>query len=96
MSLSISFLNLLHGFSAIALVTGRGTGIGKAITRALALNGCDVYIAACKEALLKETMAKFNKAWVGKVEYIVANINVYVLCFLFIHPRLNLSFPSVE
>ena len=67
---------MLH---AIALVTGGGTGIGKAITGALALNGCDVYIAARKEALLKETVAEFNKAGVGKVDYIVANINVRVL-----------------
>ena len=73
-------LNLLH---AIALVTGGGTGISKAITGALALNGCNVYIAACKEALLKETMAKFNKAGAGKVDYIVANINVCVLFAFF-------------
>ena len=65
---------MLHGFSAIALVTGRGTGVGKAITGALALNGCDVYITACKEALLKETTAEFNKAGAGKVEYIIANM----------------------
>ena len=74
---------MLHGFSAIALVTGGGTGIGKAITGALTLNGCDVYIAACKEALLKETVAEFNKAGVGKVDYIVANINVHVLSAFF-------------
>ena len=73
-------LNLLH---AIALVTGGGTGISKVITGALTLNGCDVYIAAHKEALLKETVAKFNEAGVGKVDYIVANINVCVLSAFF-------------
>ena len=80
MSLLISFLNLLH---AIALVTGGGTGISKAITGALTLNGCNVYIAARKEALLKETVAEFNKAGVGKVDYIVTNINMRVLSAFF-------------
>ena len=72
--------NPLHGFSTIALVTGRGTGVSKAITGALALHRCDVYIATFKEAFLKDTVAEFNKAGVGKVEYIVADINVHVLC----------------
>ena len=72
--------NLLHGFSTIALVTGRGTGVGKVITGALDLHGCNVCIAAHKEAFLKDTMAEFNKARAGKVEYIIANINVHVLC----------------
>lgn len=67
----------------LALVTGGGTGIGKAIAGALALNGCDVYIAARKEALLKETAAELNKAGAGKVEYIVANLNVRALCFVY-------------
>lgn len=41
-------------FSHKALVTGGGTGIGKAIAGALASNGAKVYIAARKESLLKE------------------------------------------
>ena len=33
--------NLLHGFSTVALVTGGGTGVGKAITGALASTALD-------------------------------------------------------
>jgi NAD(P)-dependent dehydrogenase (short-subunit alcohol dehydrogenase family) len=41
------------------LVTGGGTGIGKAIAAALAANGAKVYIAARKESLLKEVLNIF-------------------------------------
>lgn len=37
-----------------ALVTGGGTGLGKTIASALVQNGAKVYIAARKEAQLKE------------------------------------------
>jgi NADP-dependent 3-hydroxy acid dehydrogenase YdfG len=40
-----------------ALVTGGGTGIGKAIASALVQNGAKVYIAARKEPQLKEVRA---------------------------------------
>lgn len=39
---------------ASALVTGGGTGLGKTIASALVQNGAKVYIAARKEAQLKE------------------------------------------
>jgi NAD(P)-dependent dehydrogenase (short-subunit alcohol dehydrogenase family) len=42
-----------------ALVTGGGTGIGKSIAAALALNGAKVYIAARKEKLLKEASSSY-------------------------------------
>lgn len=43
-----------------ALVTGGGTGIGKAIAASLAANGAKVYIAARKESLLKEVSPMEN------------------------------------
>lgn len=45
-----------------ALVTGGGTGIGKAIASALVQNGAKVYIAARKEPQLKEVRASVCRA----------------------------------
>jgi predicted Rossmann-fold nucleotide-binding protein len=45
-----------------ALVTGGGTGIGKAIASALVQNGAKVYIAARKEPQLKEVRASVCQA----------------------------------
>jgi NAD(P)-dependent dehydrogenase (short-subunit alcohol dehydrogenase family) len=70
--LSISSLFNVEG--KIALVTGGGTGIGKAMAAALVLNGAKVYIAARKESLLKQTTAELNSRGPGKVEYIIANL----------------------
>ncbi|KAI5984006.1 hypothetical protein EDD15DRAFT_2177901, partial [Pisolithus albus] len=59
----------------IALVTGGGTGIGKTIASALALNGCKVYIAARNEARLKETAEELNARVPGSVSPIAANLS---------------------
>ncbi|KIM87328.1 hypothetical protein PILCRDRAFT_814820 [Piloderma croceum F 1598] len=76
--LSISSLFNVKG--KIALVTGGGTGIGKAIAASLAANGAKVYIAARKESLLKETTTELNSRGPGKVEYIVANLGSKAGC----------------
>jgi NAD(P)-dependent dehydrogenase (short-subunit alcohol dehydrogenase family) len=59
----------------IALVTGGGTGIGKTIASALVQNGAKVYIAARKEAQLKEAAAELNALGPGSAHYIVANLS---------------------
>ncbi|KAH7920677.1 NAD(P)-binding protein [Leucogyrophana mollusca] len=70
--LSIQTLFSVKG--KIALVTGGGTGIGKAIASAFVQNGAKVYIAARKEAQLKETAAELTARGPGSAHYIVANI----------------------
>lgn len=72
---NLSIGSLFNVKGKIALVTGGGTGIGKAIAAALAANGAKVYIAARKESLLKETTDELNSYSSGKVEYIIANLN---------------------
>ena len=44
----------------VAVVTGGGTGIGRAITKELAVLGCQVVIASRKYALLEECSEKLN------------------------------------
>jgi NAD(P)-dependent dehydrogenase (short-subunit alcohol dehydrogenase family) len=45
----------------VAVVTGGGTGIGKAITKELARLGCKVVIASRKLERLEEAAAEINK-----------------------------------
>jgi len=71
----LSVPSLFNVQGKIALVTGGGTGIGKAIAAALALNGAKVYIAARKEKVLKETTEELKAKGPGRVEYIIANLN---------------------
>lgn len=49
----------------VAIVTGGGTGIGKAITKELARLGCKVVIASRKLERLEEAAAEINKEVVG-------------------------------
>ncbi len=50
---------LFHG--RVAVVTGGGTGIGKAITTELASLGCKVVIASRKKEILDEAAEEINK-----------------------------------
>lgn len=56
--------NLFAG--KVAIVTGGGTGLGKAITRELAELGCNVVIASRKLAVLQETAKEINQYVAGK------------------------------
>lgn len=49
----------------VAVVTGGGTGIGKAITKELARLGCKVVIASRKLQKLEEAAQEINKDIVG-------------------------------
>ncbi|KAI6111175.1 hypothetical protein F5141DRAFT_1003521, partial [Pisolithus sp. B1] len=71
----LSVRTLFNVEGKIALVTGGGTGIGKTIASALALNGCKVYIAARNEARLKETAEELNARVPGSVYPITANLS---------------------
>ncbi|KAF8162713.1 hypothetical protein B0H34DRAFT_794499 [Crassisporium funariophilum] len=65
----------------IVLVTGGGSGIGKMMATGFAQNGSKVYIAARKEAQLKEAINDINKVASGpKAEYIVANVGSKAGC----------------
>ncbi|KAG8217089.1 NAD(P)-binding protein [Butyriboletus roseoflavus] len=70
-----SLQSLFNVRGKIALVTGGGTGIGKTIASALVQNGARVYIAARKEAQLKEAVAELNALGPGSAHYIVANLS---------------------
>jgi NAD(P)-dependent dehydrogenase (short-subunit alcohol dehydrogenase family) len=56
-----------------ALVTGGSRGIGKAVARALALEGCDVVVAARGEEALRATAAELAAATGRRVEPIVVD-----------------------
>ncbi|RDB19342.1 Rhamnolipids biosynthesis 3-oxoacyl-[acyl-carrier-protein] reductase [Hypsizygus marmoreus] len=64
----------------IVLVTGGGSGIGKMIAAGFAQNGAKVYIAARKEAQLKEAAADISKSSPIPVQYIVANVGSRAGC----------------
>ena len=49
----------------VAIVTGGGTGLGKAITKELSLLGCTVVIAARKLERLKGVAKELNESLVG-------------------------------
>jgi citronellol/citronellal dehydrogenase len=57
-----------------ALVTGGGTGLGKAIATGLAMAGADVVIAARREDVLGEAAKDINKQTGRKVEVDVVDI----------------------
>ncbi|KIJ63348.1 hypothetical protein HYDPIDRAFT_41189 [Hydnomerulius pinastri MD-312] len=74
-STDLSVQSLFSVRGKIALVTGGGTGIGKAIATALVHNGAKVYLAARKETQLKEAVAELNVQGPGSAHYIVANLS---------------------
>ncbi|KAJ7084869.1 hypothetical protein B0H15DRAFT_951355 [Mycena belliarum] len=79
--LAISSLFNVKG--KIVLVTGGGVGIGKMIAAAFARNGATVYIAARKEAQLKEdeqAVEDLKKVATAGVHYIVANVGSKAGC----------------
>ncbi|KAF9228838.1 NAD(P)-binding protein [Gyrodon lividus] len=71
--LSLQSLFRVHG--KIALVTGGGTGLGRTIASALVQNGAKVYIAARKEAQLKDAVVELNAQGPGSAHYIVADLS---------------------
>ena len=61
------------------MVTGGGTGIGKAITKELARLGCKVVIASRKLDRLEEAAAEINKEVVGVADrgHVAASSRVF-------------------
>jgi len=70
----------------IVLVTGGGSGIGKMMATGFAQSGAKVYIAARKEAQLKEAADEINKSLEGpgRVYYIQANVGSKAGCLALI------------
>ncbi|KAJ7221493.1 hypothetical protein GGX14DRAFT_429856, partial [Mycena pura] len=62
------------------LVTGGSVGIGKMIAAGFARNGATVYIAARKEAQLKEAVDDLKQIATAGVHYIVANVGSKAGC----------------
>ncbi|KAJ7819800.1 hypothetical protein B0H14DRAFT_1352672 [Mycena olivaceomarginata] len=65
---------------AKVLVTGGSAGIGQMIAMGFARNGATVYIAARKEAQLKQAIEDIKEVATGKVDYIVANVGSKAGC----------------
>jgi len=57
----------------VAIVTGGGLGIGKAVTRALVRRGAEVVIAARREAILRSAADEITGELGGKVVPVVAD-----------------------
>lgn len=57
----------------VAVVTGGGLGIGKAVTRQLVRRGADVVIAARREAILRQAADEITAELGGKVVPVVAD-----------------------
>ncbi|KAJ7063733.1 hypothetical protein C8F01DRAFT_1134115 [Mycena amicta] len=70
----LTISNLFNVQGKTVLVTGGGVGVGKMIATGFARNGANVYIAARKEAQLKEAVQEISKVATGSVHYIVANV----------------------
>ena len=56
-----------------AIVTGASRGIGRAIARQLALEGCDVAICARNEERLKQAAAELNRAALDRSKAALTN-----------------------
>jgi NAD(P)-dependent dehydrogenase (short-subunit alcohol dehydrogenase family) len=57
-----------------ALITGGGTGIGRATALALAANGCTVTVTGRTERTLTETVEEIEAAG-GKARYVIADVS---------------------
>jgi NAD(P)-dependent dehydrogenase (short-subunit alcohol dehydrogenase family) len=58
----------------VAIITGGGTGIGKATALLFAREGASVVISGRRENVLQDTVAEITKAG-GKAEYMVADVS---------------------
>ncbi|KAJ7290170.1 hypothetical protein C8J57DRAFT_1492904 [Mycena rebaudengoi] len=76
----LSIPSLFHVKGKIVLVTGGSVGIGKMIATGFSQNGATVYIAARKEAQLKEAVEDLKKVATAEVHYIVADVGSKAGC----------------
>ncbi|KAJ7485908.1 hypothetical protein FB451DRAFT_1432978, partial [Mycena latifolia] len=76
----LDIFSLFNVKGKIVLVTGGGVGIGKMGATGFARNGAAVYIAARKEAQLKEAVEDMKKVATAGVHYIVGNIGSKAGC----------------
>lgn len=58
----------------VAIVTGGGTGVGKAITISLLQEGARVMIAGRREEVLKSTADKLQKQYGGHIQYMSLDV----------------------
>ncbi|KAJ5707808.1 hypothetical protein N7488_007609 [Penicillium malachiteum] len=64
--MSLSIAQLFSVERKVVVITGAGSGLGKAIAEAFATNGAKVYITGRREALLQKTSTELNaKATLG-------------------------------
>jgi len=84
-SRDLSGSTLFNVKGKVVLVTGGSSGIGKMIASGFAQNGAKVYIAARKEAQLKETAKELNRSATIPVQCIVADISSKAGCDALIH-----------
>ncbi|KAJ7891377.1 hypothetical protein B0H14DRAFT_1074411 [Mycena olivaceomarginata] len=80
MAQDLDIPSLFNVKGKIVLVTGGSAGIGQMIAMGFARNGATVYIAARKEAQLKQAIEDIKEVATGKVDYIVANVGSKAGC----------------
>ncbi|TFL00947.1 hypothetical protein BDV98DRAFT_549078 [Pterulicium gracile] len=80
LSTTLSAESLYNVKGKVVLVTGGSSGIGKMMAAGFVRNGAKVYIAARKEAQLKEATEELRTLGSGGVEFIVANVGSKAGC----------------